>query len=115
MFFAVDIMELSKGLQEEIILVQNKLKNAIRDHQVSFWLNNFVIFWGFFYYVCFEFWGDLGFEVFWFCGIRRELVVQLQISCDVVYKGIIYVMSVLVWYDITITSGFFFIDGAYSI
>uniref|UniRef100_A0A0C9RXK6 PHF21A_1 protein n=1 Tax=Fopius arisanus TaxID=64838 RepID=A0A0C9RXK6_9HYME len=27
-------MEISKGLQEEIILVQNKLKNAIRDHQI---------------------------------------------------------------------------------
>ncbi|XP_031782325.1 uncharacterized protein LOC100680516 isoform X2 [Nasonia vitripennis] len=27
-------MEISKGLQEEIVLVQNKLKNAIRDHQI---------------------------------------------------------------------------------
>ncbi|XP_015125031.1 uncharacterized protein LOC107046826 [Diachasma alloeum] len=27
-------MEISKGLQEEIILVQNRLKNAIRDHQI---------------------------------------------------------------------------------
>lgn len=28
-------MEIPKGLQEEILSVQNKLKNAIRDHQVS--------------------------------------------------------------------------------
>ncbi|XP_076236108.1 uncharacterized protein LOC143180333 [Calliopsis andreniformis] len=27
-------MEISKGLQEEILTVQNKLKNAIRDHQI---------------------------------------------------------------------------------
>lgn len=28
-------MEISKNLQEEILTVQTKLKNAIRDHQVS--------------------------------------------------------------------------------